>query len=177
MLIWKLHPLPLAILTFALLNLNQLRAGQSNSLMDVSQDGKKIAVANTDSGTVTVFDVQSRKPLAEIPVGTKPEGVTWIGKSPLLAVTLYSEDKVVIIDCDKLSVVKTITTEDEPYGIVSTLDGKKLYVTHEYPGKISEINTADFKVTQLFNAGKMTRGIALSPDEKNLFVTEFYTAS
>ena len=177
MLIWKMHPLPFAILTFALLNLNQLSAGQSNSLMDVSQDGKRIAVANTDSGTVTVFDVQSRKPIAEIPVGTKPEGVTWIGKSPLLAVTLYSEDKVVIIDCEKLSVVKTITTEDEPYGIVSTLDGKKLYVSHEYPGKISEINTADFKVTQLFNAGKMTRGIALSPDEKNLFVTEFYTAS
>ena len=57
------------------------------------------------------------------------------------------------------------------------MDGKKLYVTHEYPGKISEINTTDFKVTQVFNAGKMTRGIALSPDEKNLFVTEFYTAS
>lgn len=49
---------------------------------------------------------------------------------------------------------KTITTEDEPYGIVSTMDGKKLYVTHEYPGKISEINTTDFKVTQVFNAGK-----------------------
>ncbi len=76
MLIWKMHPLPLAIFTFAMFNLNQLMAGQSNSLMDVSQDGKRLAVANTDSGTVTVFDVQSRKPLAEIPVGTKPEGVT-----------------------------------------------------------------------------------------------------
>ena len=62
MLIWKIHPLHLAILTFALLNLNQLSAGQSNSLMDVSQDGKRIAVANTDSGTVTVFDVKSRSP-------------------------------------------------------------------------------------------------------------------
>jgi YVTN family beta-propeller protein len=70
MLIWKMNPLLLAILAFALLNPNQLRAGQSNSLMDVSLDGKRIAVANTDSGTVTVFDVQSRKPIAEIPVGT-----------------------------------------------------------------------------------------------------------
>ena len=177
MLIWKMHPLPLAIFTFAMFNLNQLMAGQSNSLMDVSQDGKRLAVANTDSGTVTVFDVQSRKPLAEIPVGTKPEGVTWVGKSYLLAVTLYSEDKVVIIDGEKLSVIKAITTEDEPYGIVSTQDGKNLYVTHEYPGKVSEINTTNFTVNKVFSAGKMTRGIALSPDEKNLFVTEFYSAS
>ncbi len=177
MLIWKMHPLPLAIFTFAMFNLNQLMAGQSNSLMDVSQDGKRLAVANTDSGTVTVFDVQSRKPLAEIPVGTKPEGVTWVGKSYLLAVTLYSEDKVVIIDGEKLSVIKAITTEDEPYGIVSTMDGKNLYATHEYPGKVSEINTTNFTVSKVFSAGKMTRGIALSPDEKNLFVTEFYSAS
>jgi len=177
MFIKKIYSLTFVILTIALLNTNLLMASQSNSLMDVSQDGKRIAVANTDSGTVTLFDVQSRKTLAEIPVGTKPEGVTWIGKSYLLAVTLYSEDKVVIIDGEKLTVIKTISTEDEPYGIVSTLDGKNLYVTHEYPGKISEINTAGFTVSRVFDAGKMTRGITLSPDEKNLFVTEFYTAS
>ncbi|NBY01086.1 MAG: hypothetical protein EBQ87_03750 [Planctomycetes bacterium] len=82
-----------------------------------------------------------------------------------------------IIDGEKLSVIKAITTEDEPYGIVSTQDGKNLYVTHEYPGKVSEINTTNFTVNKVFSAGKMTRGIALSPDEKNLFVTEFYSAS
>ncbi len=177
MLTWKKAGPYLVLCIFAFFPCSQIIAGQSNSLMDVTQDGKKIAVANTDSGTVTIFDVESRKPLAEIPVGIKPEGVTWIGKGPLLAVTLYSEDKVIIIDGEKLSLVKSITTEDEPYGIVSTNDGRKVFVSHEYPGKISVIETADFKVSQTFNAGKMIRGIALSPDEKNIFVTEFYTAS
>jgi len=145
--------------------------------LDVSQDGKKIAVANTDSGSITLFDLLTRTPIFEIAVGTKPEGLTWIGNSPLLAVTLYSEDKVVIVDTEKKMVVKTIPTNDEPYGIVSTKDGSRLYLTHEYPGQVSEITTSEFKVTKVFNSGKMTRGIALSPDEKSLFVTEFYSAS
>ena len=31
-------------------------AGDSNSLMDVSPDGKRLIVANPDNGTVTIFD-------------------------------------------------------------------------------------------------------------------------
>ena len=49
-------------------------AGTSNSLMDVSPDGTRLLVANTDNGTVTVVDTAARKALREIKVGEKPEG-------------------------------------------------------------------------------------------------------
>ena len=42
-----------------------LSAGASNSLLDVSPDGKLLAVANTDNGTVSVVDLKSRKKLHE----------------------------------------------------------------------------------------------------------------
>ena len=41
-------------------------AGSSNSLLDVSPDGTRLLVANTDSGTVTVVDLASRKAVAEV---------------------------------------------------------------------------------------------------------------
>ena len=53
----------------SLLCVAPLFAGASNSLLDVSPDGKLLAVANTDNGTVTVVDLKSRKHLREFRCG------------------------------------------------------------------------------------------------------------
>jgi YVTN family beta-propeller protein len=151
-------------------------AGTSNSLMDVSPDGKLLLVANSDNSTVTVVDTASRKALREIKVGDKPEGVTWIGAGPLAAVTVYREDRVVFLDAEKGQVIERLKVANEPYGIVSNKSGTKAWITHEYPGTISEIDLASRKVTREMKAGVNVRGLALSSDETRLYVTEFYTA-
>ena len=61
-------------------------AGTSNSLMDISADGKLLACSNRDGGTVTIVDLASHTKLREVAVGTKPEGVTFLGDSHRLAV-------------------------------------------------------------------------------------------
>jgi YVTN family beta-propeller protein len=152
------------------------RAGTSNSLMDVSTDGRRLLVANPDNGTVTVVDTAARKALREIPVGEKPEGVTWIGPGPLAAVTVYHEDRVVFFDAETGRVVRKLPVADEPYGIVTNKAGTRAWVTHEYPGTVSEIDTQTRRVVREMPVGAFVRGIALSPDETRLYVTEFYTA-
>src|SRR5947209_1997403 len=117
-----------------------LFAGSSNSLLDVSADGTRLIVANPDNGTVTVIDTAARKALREIKVGDKPEGVTWIGTGLLAAVAVYHEDQVVFIDTASGKVVKKLAVADEPYGIVASKDGRRAWVTHEYPGTVSEID-------------------------------------
>src|SRR5215510_13108369 len=104
---------PVLTMLFALTLAGSVQAGRSNSLLDVSPDGNRFIVANADNGTVSVVDVKERKVLHEIAVGDKPEGVTWIGKGPLAAVTVYREDLVVFIDADKGQVVKKLTVDDE----------------------------------------------------------------
>src|SRR5947207_918991 len=96
-----------------------VHAGFSNSLMDISPDGRHLVVANPDNGTVTVVDTVARKSLREIPVGEKPEGVTWIGPGPLAAATVYHEDAVVFFNTESGQIVKKLPVPDEPYGIVS----------------------------------------------------------
>jgi len=154
-----------------------VRAGSSNSLLDVSPDGKRLLVANADSGTVTVVDTSGLHKLHEIPVGEQPEGVTWIGPGPLAAVTVYRQDQVVFIDAEKGQVILRLNVPDEPYGIVATRDGRRAYVSHEYPGTATEIDLVQRVVLREIAAGSRVRGIALSPDEKRLYVTEFHSAT
>jgi YVTN family beta-propeller protein len=152
-------------------------AGTSNSLMDVRPSGKLLIVANTDSGTVTLIDLDKKEAVREIKVGKKPEGVAWIGAGPLAAVTLYHDMTVVIIDTNTGMIEKRIKTAAEPYGIVADAKGTRAWVTNEYPGVVSELDLVAGKVVREIPAGAMPRGIALAPDGKRLYTTEFYTGA
>src|SRR5262249_26901959 len=144
-------------------------AGTSNSLIDVAPSGKALIACNNDSGTITLIDLDKKESVREIKVGKKPEGVTWIGDGPLVAVTLYHEKAVVIVNTETGKVEKRIDTAAEPYGIVADAKGKIAYVTHEYPGVVSEIDLAGAKVLREIPAAKMPRGIALAPDGKRVY--------
>jgi YVTN family beta-propeller protein len=149
-------------------------AGTSNSLLDLSPDGQRLLVANADNGSVTVVDAAAHKALREIKVGDKPEGVAWISKR-LAAVTVYRESKVVFFDPEGGRIVGKLAVAHEPYGIVTNNDCTRAWITHDYPGKVSEINLETLKVVREMPVGSFTRGLALSADESRLYVTEFYT--
>jgi YVTN family beta-propeller protein len=150
-------------------------AGSSNSLMDLSADGKLLACSNRDSGTVTVIDLATHKKLREIPVGKLPEGVTFVGKTHTLAVAVYRDDVVAFIDADSGKELARTAVFDEPYGVVSTQDGSRVYVTLDYPGQVLEIDTKAYSITRTVDAGKSVRGIALDSHEDRIFITEYYT--
>src|SRR5438874_509119 len=115
-------------------------AGTSNSLMDVSADGERLLVANPDNRSVTVVDTESRRRLFEIPVGDKPEGVAWIGDSRMAIVAIYNEGSIVFVNGEDGRVTQKLQVAAEPYGIVANRAGTRAWVTHEYPGMVSEID-------------------------------------
>lgn len=152
-------------------------AGTANSLLDVSADGRWLAASNRDNGTVSLVDLASQKVVHEVRVGNKPEGVSFLGRSNSLAVAVYGDDKIVLLDADSGTRSGEVAVFDEPYGVVSAADGAKIYVTLEYPAQVLEIDVAARKVARTFAAGAFPRGIAVSPTEPRLYVTEYLTGS
>ncbi len=150
-------------------------AGQSNSLMDISADGRLLACANRDAGSVTIIDLASFTKTGEVAVGAHPEGVSFIGGTAQVAVAVHDDDRVVFVDADRRTVIATIDVFDEPYGVVSDTAGKTLYVTLDYPGQVVEIDVAARHVSRSFDVGAHLRGAALSEPDGRLLVTEYYT--
>jgi YVTN family beta-propeller protein len=150
-------------------------AGSSNSLLDISTDGRWLATANRDNGTVSLVDLSTGDVVHQVPVGKKPEGVTFLGPTHHVAATVYADDKVVLIDAPSGQKLGEVDVFDEPYGIVSNAAGTRLYVTLDYPGQVLEIDVDSRKVIQTWPVGKFTRGIAVDPRQPRLLVTEYYT--
>lgn len=153
---------------------NSATAGSSNSLMDLSEDGRLLACSNRDSGTLSIVDLSTNHKVAEIPVGRHPEGVTFVGSSHTVAVAIYGEDRIDFIDADSAQKIGSLDVFDEPYSVISSQDGSKLWATLEYPGQVIEIDPQTRKVTRRVDAGQFLRGLALTQDQQ-LLVTEYFT--
>ncbi len=153
-----------------------VQAGVSNSLMDLSTDGRLLACANRDSGSVTILEQREGRwsKRSEVQVGRHPEGVSFVGTTHDLAVAVYGDDAVVLLNADSGQPTARIEVFDEPYSVISTPDGSRLYVTLDYPGQIVEIDPATKTVTREIAAGPFARGLALASDGR-LLVTEYYT--
>src|SRR5262245_11217407 len=165
------------LLLAALCGAGRADGSAANSLMDLSADGTLLACANRDSGTVSVIDVATRAKLREVAVGKKPEGVAFLGDSHRLAVAVYGDDRVVLVDADAGTTAGSVGVFDEPYGVVAEPDGRTAYVTLEYPGEVAEIDVSGLKVRRTLRAGDFLRGIALSPRDRRLYVTEYLTGT
>lgn len=164
-----------AVLLATVLSAATARGGLSNSLMDISADGRLLACSNRDSGTVTIVDLGTNQAVREIPVGHKPEGVTFLGDSHQLAVAVYADDVVRVLNADDGAVLASVEVFDEPYGVVASPDGRRVYVTLSYPGEVVEIDPQAGKQVRSIAVGSFPRGLALSADGSRLFVTEYYT--
>ena len=121
------------------------------------------------------MDLQTHKKLREVAVGTKPEGVSFLGDSHNLATAIYADDKIVFVDADSGTLLGKTEVFDEPYGVVSNAEGTKIFVTLEFPGQVVEIDVPTRKVSRTFSAGNFPRGIALSPDERRIVICEYLT--
>ncbi len=152
-------------------------AAPSSSLMSLSSDGELLACSNRDSGTVSIISLKSFEKLREVAVGHKPEGVTFIGDSHQLAVAVYADDAIVFVDADRGEVLGRCDVFDEPYGVVSTSDGSRVWATLEYPGQLVEIDPRSRQIVRTLSAGAFPRGLALTADERVALVTEYYTAT
>lgn len=149
---------------------------QANSLLAISSDGRLTVCSNRDSRSVAVFETDGLQRQHEIVVGQHPEGTTFVGSSEVFACCVYADDKVVICDGRSGKILHQIDVFDEPYGIVSSSDGKFLFVTLEYPGRVVRIDTTRWVVDAEWQVGQMLRGIAMTADQQHLFVTEYLTA-
>lgn len=154
-----------------------VNAGTSNSLMDLSTDGKLLACSNRDNGTVTIVDLSTYSVARQFAVGKKPEGVSFVGNSHELAVAIYAEDHVGIWNADTGERVAVVEVFDEPYGVVSDQAGTKLYVTLDFPGRLIVIDVTKRAVVAEYQVGSFLRGLALSESSSHVHVTEYYSGS
>ena len=151
----------------------------------LSPDGKTLYVTGgVADGAVAVVDVQTGKETARLAVGHTPMSPVVSPDGKTLYVCNRFNGDVTVIELASGKQTARIKVKREPFAAALTPDGKRLFVANHLPtgaadgdyiaAEVSVIDTAAGKVETnltLPNGSTGLRGICVSPDGKNAYVT------
>jgi DNA-binding beta-propeller fold protein YncE len=167
----------------------------------VSPDGKRVLVANYQNDSVSLIDLDGRKVLGELDLrpgkldpskhgvagGEYPVAVVW--QSATRAFVASQRDREIValaVTDDKLAVDHRIKLKGEPVALLLNKSGQRLYVANDNTDTVTVIETDDSDLAEEIPVaapssifpnkenwkGANPNGLALSPDEQTLFVTD-----
>jgi YVTN family beta-propeller protein len=128
-------------------------------------------------GLFSVVDTQTFQITASVAVGKDPVGVALTPDETKAGVTNFDSANVSIIEMSSLTVSKTIPLGVRPVGIVSSRDGKKMYV-----GTFNSVSNLSGSVISVIDLGSKSLKkyidvhvepdiVVMHPDGTRLFVT------
>ncbi len=148
--------------------------------MDLSPDGRLLAVCNTANAAIHFFDITEPEPAMAftVPVGLDPVSVRFRSATEAWAVAHLS-DNVSVIDVPSGTVTQTLETGDEPCDVVFAGAPEKAYVSvsQENRLEIFSLDPLDPEPRVLPLKGEEPRALAVSPDGQDVHVAFFETGN
>jgi len=144
----------------------------------VSSDGKTIYVTSEVTDMIHVIDGEAGVVTDNIVVGTRPRRILLLPDGKELWVSNELSGQVSIIDRTANRVIGAVNflppgfrpVDVTPVGMTMTRDGKLVVVTLGRANHIAFVDSATKKVEAYVLVGGRAWGVALSPDEKTLYV-------
>jgi mono/diheme cytochrome c family protein len=156
------------LLPCLLVGCNSVQATGSQALA-ASKDGSALYAVNADDQTIIRWGVGDRR-VTRAKIGIEPTRVARAGDT--LLVSLRGERAVAVVrDTDSELVVEgRIDVGAEPYGIVANRDGSIAFVAASLSNEVEQIDLRSRKVVQRWTILGEPRWLALSMDERFLYV-------
>ena len=175
------------------------KGGLTTGGVAVTRDGKLLVVTNVYNDSVSIIDIQSRKVIKEIdlrpgridpmqkskPGGEYPFWVAIKGNDTAY-VSSIRDREIVAIRLRNFTVSQRIKLAGNPNKMILNASGTRLYIAEDNTDTVSVIDTATDQLVEKINvvgpaeiAGHLKHytsaapnGLALSPDERTLYVTD-----
>ncbi len=139
----------------------------------LSNDGKTIYASNFVRNSVQIVDLEKRRVVKEIPTGMHPKILVQSPDGKSLFAANWSGNSVTQIDIASGKVVRTLPAGLNPRGMAMTKSGV-LYVANFNGESIDIFKGPDLSDKHRIKACPIPRHLALSPDEKTLYVSCFH---
>jgi DNA-binding beta-propeller fold protein YncE len=156
----------------------EFRTGKGPHEIAVAGNGLFALVSNygreTSGNTLSVLDLVGGKPTRSIDLGEHgaPHGLRLVPGDKRAVVTTEGSASLLIVDVERGVVERAIDVGPGTGHMVAlSLDAKTAYVTKVNAGTLSRIDLLSGLKTHELAAGKGAEGVAVSPDSKEIWVT------
>jgi len=146
--------------------------------IEVDDAGKRLYAVTKENNSLYIFDLRTNKLLNKVNLGSEAYDCLLSPDKTKLYISLWGADKLAIYDIKAQKITSEIVTESHPNEIIQNKTGKYLFVANANDNSVSVIDAKARKVIEVISTalyptkltGATTNGLALSEDEKTLYV-------
>jgi YVTN family beta-propeller protein len=159
--------------------LHVLETGLDPHEVEITPDGKMAVVTNygnseNPGNTLSVYDLEKFKLLKTIDLDkhSRPHGIQVFGDSNKMLVTTEGSNSLLLVNIETGTIEKAINTgQTVSHMVAATPDFKKAFVPSISTGNLTVIDLEKEEVVKQLYSGKGAEGIAVSPNGKEVWVT------
>lgn len=144
--------------------------GKGPDAMFLTPDKQKLYIANVEDTKISIINTQTDQVEKTIEGVRYPWGFSRLGNTNEVAVSAYDK-QLVVIDFTKDEMVREKNFESPIGGIVTSKDGKFIFVIAIEAKKVWKLDAVSLKQIAEFPTGNGPDGIGLSANGLNLYVT------
>ena len=151
---------------------HSVRVGMTPHELAIAPNGSKAYVANTGDNSVSVVDLKSHaEKKITSPHFAFPHGIIFTPDSWRALVTSERSQKIVLIDAVTDQVLRAIDTDQAgTHMAVINKKGTMAFFTNRESNTVSFMDLQEFRIVANVAVGRGGEGIALSPDERELWI-------
>lgn len=149
---------------------NTIKVGKGPDALFLTPDKRFLYVANVEDTMISVVETETDKVIQQISGVRYPWGFTKLGASNIVAVSGYDK-QIVLIDFTTHAIVKRQSFDSTLGGVVSSSDGKTIFVIAIDKQKVLQLNSDSLDIVNSFDTGKGPDGIGISKEDDKLYVT------
>jgi YVTN family beta-propeller protein len=146
--------------------------------IEVDDAGERLYAVTKENNSLYIFDLSTNKLLNKVNLGSEAYDCLLSPDKTKLYISLWGADKLAIYDIKTQKISSEIVTESHPNEIIQNRTGRYLFVANANDNSVSVIDTKAGKVIEVISTslyptrltGSTTNGLALSEDEKTLYV-------
>lgn len=125
----------------------------------------KLYVANSDDGTVSVFETQSLRPLGRIEVGGMPHGLRAAGDGSVIVVANHMTGAVDVIDAQTDQRQFSVPVGESPAQVAVSADGRYAYTGITEPAAVVKVDLQTRTVVGSVAVSAAPVQVYLTPDD------------
>jgi len=146
--------------------------------IEIDDTKNLLYVVTKENNSLYVVDLTTKKIVHRESLGNEGYTCKLSPDGRQLYISLWGGKKVSIFDTETKKISSYVAVSLNPNELILTKNGNYLFVANAGDNSVSVINTATKKVTEVLNAalypdapaGSSTNGLALSGDEKTLYI-------
>lgn len=153
--------------------LRKIPAGSDPEQFCLSQDGKRLYIANEDVGAATVLDTATGKIVKFIQVTREPEGSGVSPDGKFFYITCETGGDVFAIDTTTFKIIGHLQVHPRPRNVDFLPDGSRAFIPSESVGELNVIDTAKQSLLKVITLPPKSRPqcVKVSLDGKKIYVS------